>query len=134
MKLRYAVTTACQISALGCSTLLVKGSSTTINKVSVITVCFPSVLTRTPYWCCPRKRTESGRQTSWISATYHRVHFRSSLARHCQAGEPHLYTCLSTKVNGWETHVHAGRWHAGHSLNFVLLDSAILNHCTPQAQ
>jgi len=50
-------------------------------------------------------------------------------ATHCHAGQPHLYTCLSAKVNGWETHVHAG-----HSLNFVLLVSAILNHCATQAQ
>jgi hypothetical protein len=134
VKSRCAVTTACQISALGCSTLLVKGLSSTVNKVLIITVFFPSDLTGTPYWCCPHKQTGSSGQTSWITTTYHSIHFRNLLATHCHAGQPHLYTCLSAKVNGWETHVHAGCWHGGHSLNFVLLDSAILNHCTPQAQ
>jgi len=38
VKSRCAVTTACQISALDCSTLLVKGLSTAVNKVLVITV------------------------------------------------------------------------------------------------
>jgi len=134
MKSRCTITTACQISALGCSTLLVKGLFATANKVSVITVCFPSDLTGTPYRCRPHKRTGSSGQTSWITATYHSVHFRSLLATHCQAGQPHLYTCLSAKMNGWGTHVHAGCWHAGHSLNFVLFDSVILNHCAPQTQ
>jgi len=134
MKSRCAITTACQVSALNCSTMLVKGSSATLNNVSVITVCFPSDPTGTRNRRHPQKRTGSSGQTNWITATYHSVHFRSSLATHCLAEQPYLCMCLSAKVNVWETHTHAGRWHAGHSLNFVLLDLAILNHCAPPAQ
>jgi hypothetical protein len=134
VKSRCAITTACQVSALSCSTMLVKGSSSTVNNVSVITVCFPSDLTGTPNWVHPQKRTGSSTQTSWVTATYHSVHFRSLLATQCHAGQPYLYTRFSGKVNGWETHMHAGRWHKGHSLNSVHLDLAILNHCAPQAQ
>jgi hypothetical protein len=64
----------------------------------------------------PHERLGCSGKTSLVDATSQSVRFARSLATRCEAGQPHLHTCLSAEVSGRETRVHAGRWRAGHSL------------------
>jgi hypothetical protein len=65
----------------------------------------------TPYRCSPHERQESSRQTCLVAATSQSVRLARSLATR--------FEFLSAQVSGRETRVHAGRWHAGHSLRLV---------------
>jgi len=80
-------------------------------------------LSMTPYRCSPHEWPGSSRQTGLVAATSQSFRFVRSLATRFQARQPHLLMHLSAQVNGRETHVHAGRWHAGHCLRLCVRDN-----------
>ena len=80
---------------------------------------FPDDLSISSYRSRPNERQGSSGQTSLVAATSQSVRVARSLATGFQARQPHLHTCLSAQVSRRETRVHAGRWHAGHSLRHI---------------
>jgi hypothetical protein len=60
----------------------------------IIAVCIPDYLSMTPYRCRPHERRGSSEQTSLVAATSQSVRFACSLATRCDAGQPHLHTCV----------------------------------------
>jgi hypothetical protein len=115
MKSRRAITIICQPFSPASSTLLVKCWSAT-SKVSVIAVCIPDYVSMTLYHCRPHKRPGSSGQTCLVASGSQSVRFARVLATRFNARHSFTYMCLSGRVIGRETRVHAGRCHAGLSL------------------
>jgi hypothetical protein len=89
-----------------------------INKLSVIAVFLPDVLTNTPNRRRPHERPGRNAQTSLLAATYWSVRFTRSPARRCHAGQRPSHSCdCSVKVTRQERRVHTSRYHARYRHN-----------------
>jgi hypothetical protein len=62
--------------------------------LGITAVCIPNDLSMTLYRCRPHERPGSGGQRSLVAATSQSVRFARSLAIWCNAGQPHLHTCV----------------------------------------
>ena len=65
-----------------------------IIDLGIVAVCIPDDLSMPRYRCRPHELPGSSGQTSLVAVTSQSVRFARSLATRCDAGQPHLLTCV----------------------------------------